>query len=271
MQTHQDEAAALDELIAKQAALRQAEEERAAAAKEQIDAIVEANRRALEEQEQAAASEQQRIDQGSALPDRIDAANIAASGLASTLTDLENLSLESLAQSFADIGQQIAQAVVQALIFRAIMGATGTPASTPLPGMGAGAGGGTTPTIGTGAGWTVGAHGLVFGRGGHLKRMARGGFITKRPMIMPMATGGALIGEAGPEAVMPLKRMASGNLGVASEGGGGGAQQVNNIYANNIEPGTVSTLYNLATRTAPSAVVNARSRGLVRERKKPPF
>ena len=101
--------------------------------------------------------------------------------------------------------------------------------------------------------------------------MARGGFITKRPMIMPMATGGAMIGEAGPEAVMPLKRMASGNLGVASEGGGGGAQQINNIYANNIEPGTVSTLYNLANRAAPGAVVNARSRGLVRERKKPPF
>ena len=53
---------------------------------------------------------------------------------------------------------------------------------------------------------------------GNIIAFARGG-IVGRPTIFPMARGMGLMGEAGPEAVVPLKRMPSGNLGV--EGGGG--------------------------------------------------
>ena len=49
---------------------------------------------------------------------------------------------------------------------------------------------------------------------------AYGGIVNK-PTIFPMANGMGLMGEAGPEAIMPLKRGANGKLGVQSSGGVG--------------------------------------------------
>ena len=49
---------------------------------------------------------------------------------------------------------------------------------------------------------------------------ARGGIVS-RPTIFPMADGMGLMGEAGPEAVMPLKRGRGGRLGVEASGGVG--------------------------------------------------
>lgn len=48
---------------------------------------------------------------------------------------------------------------------------------------------------------------------------ARGGLVNK-PTIFPMANGMGLMGEAGPEAIMPLRRDSSGRLGVEAAGGG---------------------------------------------------
>jgi hypothetical protein len=48
---------------------------------------------------------------------------------------------------------------------------------------------------------------------GRVVPFARGGIVT-RPTIFPMARGMGLMGEAGPEAVMPLRRGADGKLGV---------------------------------------------------------
>ena len=62
------------------------------------------------------------------------------------------------------------------------------------------------------------ADGAAF-QGGRVIPFAKGGIVT-RPTIFPMAHGMGLMGEAGPEAVMPLKRGADGSLGVQSEGGG---------------------------------------------------
>jgi phage-related minor tail protein len=47
---------------------------------------------------------------------------------------------------------------------------------------------------------------------------ARGG-IVKKPTLFPMANGTGLMGEAGPEAIMPLRRTSSGRLGVEATGG----------------------------------------------------
>lgn len=64
------------------------------------------------------------------------------------------------------------------------------------------------------------ANGNIFS-GGNVVPFARGG-IVQRPQIFPMANGGlGLMGEAGPEAIMPLRRDGTGRLGVASAGGGG--------------------------------------------------
>ncbi len=75
----------------------------------------------------------------------------------------------------------------------------------------------------------VAANGAAF-QNGNVIPFAKGGVVSK-PTIFPMANGGTgLMGEAGAEAVMPLRRMSNGRLGVeASDDGNGKAVQVN-IY-----------------------------------------
>jgi len=68
------------------------------------------------------------------------------------------------------------------------------------------------------------ADGGVFGPGG-LTPFASGGVVT-RPTLFPFANGTGLMGEAGPEAIMPLKRGPGGRLGVEAAGGGGAAINV---------------------------------------------
>jgi lambda family phage tail tape measure protein len=84
-------------------------------------------------------------------------------------------------------------------------------------------GGGETTVweSGTGMSWVMpNAHGNMFGPGG-LIPFAHGG-IVNRPTIFPFAKGTGLMGEAGPEAIMPLTRTPGGDLGVKAIGGDGG-------------------------------------------------
>jgi tape measure domain-containing protein len=68
------------------------------------------------------------------------------------------------------------------------------------------------------------ANGNAFAQNG-IVPYAKGG-IVNRPTMFKFARGGTmqtgLMGEAGPEAIMPLKRGADGKLGVAATGGGSG-------------------------------------------------
>ena len=64
------------------------------------------------------------------------------------------------------------------------------------------------------------AMGNVYDAGNKISKFAYGGIISK-PTLFPMAQGMGLMGEAGPEAIMPLKRGANGKLGVQSSGGVG--------------------------------------------------
>lgn len=84
------------------------------------------------------------------------------------------------------------------------------------------------------------ALGNVFDGGGQVSRYAKGGAFTNgiygSPQLFQFASGGkfGVMGEAGPEAVMPLSRGPDGSLGVEMHGGGGGAVvndvQVTNVY-----------------------------------------
>jgi hypothetical protein len=79
------------------------------------------------------------------------------------------------------------------------------------------------------------ANGAAFAQNG-IQPFARGGIVSQ-PTLFPFAKGTGLMGEAGPEAIMPLKRGADGKLGVAanldgamsryrrSPGTGGGAAE----------------------------------------------
>lgn len=55
---------------------------------------------------------------------------------------------------------------------------------------------------------------------GRVMPFARGGIVTQ-PTHFPMRGATGLMGEAGPEAIMPLRRGADGRLGVAAAGAGG--------------------------------------------------
>lgn len=102
---------------------------------------------------------------------------------------------ENLGDTLKRLAQDIAAVAIKAILLKTIFG-----------------GGGIGKLFGF-------ADGAAFS-GGKIIPFAKGGIVT-RPTIFPMAKGAGLMGEAGPEAIMPLKRGADGSLGVQSEGGGG--------------------------------------------------
>ncbi len=65
---------------------------------------------------------------------------------------------------------------------------------------------------------------------GRVTPFADGGVVSS-PTFFPMGSDMGLMGEAGAEAILPLKRGADGALGVASAGGGGGTRIVFNVTA----------------------------------------
>ena len=76
------------------------------------------------------------------------------------------------------------------------------------------------------------AKGGVYDTG--LQTFAKGGMFTNsivnQPTLFKFAQGTGLMGEAGPEAIMPLKRDSNGNLGVRAGGGGSNVDVVVNNY-----------------------------------------
>ena len=87
---------------------------------------------------------------------------------------------------------------------------------------------------------TAYAQGGAFSHGRSLTELAKGGALTNmvvnRPTLFPMAKGMGLMGEAGAEAVIPLTRMSSGDLGVSMlRAGAAAAGPVNVVVNNNID------------------------------------
>lgn len=84
----------------------------------------------------------------------------------------------------------------------------------------------------------------VFAKGGAfaggIKAFAGGGLVS-HPTLFKFAGGTGLMGEAGPEAIMPLRRDSSGRLGVAVSGSAGGVYAPQfNITVNNEGSGNMS-------------------------------
>lgn len=99
--------------------------------------------------------------------------------------------------------------------------------------------------------------------GGRPIAFASGGIVDS-PHLFKFAGGTGLMGEAGPEAVMPLKRGPGGKLGVVSYGGGGGST-INVVQHVTIQSGVsaneVMAAMEQSKRAAISAIYDAQRRG----------
>lgn len=110
------------------------------------------------------------------------------------------------------------------------------------------------------------ANGGAFSAGKQIQAYANGG-VVGGPTYFPMSGGKTgLMGEAGPEAIMPLKRGRGGKLGVSVEGSSGSVVVNNTI---NVTGGSdpaairaeVAKLMPQITSATKSAVIDARRRG----------
>ena len=123
----------------------------------------------------------------------------------------------SVADSFADMAAKMSAEWIKLAILNTIVkifsGGSGMQ----------GAASAEAYSVGTGASIFAAANGSAFAQNG-IVPYAKGG-IVNRPTMFKFARGGAMstgvMGEAGPEAIMPLKRGADGKLGVAAAGGSG--------------------------------------------------
>ena len=133
--------------------------------------------------------------------------NDAAGGMADSFVEFARTG----EMSFGDLAESIladfAKMIIQAQIFAAIQ-------------AGLSAAGFSLPV-------SPNAKGNAFA-GGNVIPFAKGGVVDS-PTLFPMANGAGLMGEAGPEAVIPLSRGAGGKLGVNASGMGGGGVTVNVI------------------------------------------
>jgi len=110
------------------------------------------------------------------------------------------------------------------------------------------------------------ADGGVIQGGKQVQAYANGG-VVGGPTTFPMAGGKTgLMGEAGPEAIMPLKRGANGKLGVQMEGGGG--DTINVVQNFNFQANGDATIKQLIAQAAPkiaqmtkSSLLDDRRRG----------
>jgi lambda family phage tail tape measure protein len=142
------------------------------------------------------------------------------------------LSFSSMIESFIEGLLRYELQQQQAMLFKGLGGASGiVGAGMNLLGLSSGA---------YGSGYTAAqlatlpmAKGGAFDYGIHA--FAKGGAFTNSvvdsPTMFKFAKGTGLMGEAGPEAIMPLKRDSNGNLGVSNPGGGGNVEVVVNNYS----------------------------------------
>ena len=89
--------------------------------------------------------------------------------------------------------------------------------------LGGGRAGGAAPVTDYSSVWSPSAKGNIFNSG--IQAFANGGVfsnsIVRSPTLFKFAKGTGVMGEAGPEAIMPLRRNASGQLGVIASSGSG--------------------------------------------------
>lgn len=172
---------------------------------------------------------------------------------------------KALSDVLQGVAEDLARIILRQAVINPLAGAASSAATAAGNYIGSLFGGGTVTgaTYGaggyTGAGpFTASAMGNAFSNG-RLIPFANGG-VVDRATVMPMA----LMGEAGPEAVMPLKRGKDGKLGIAGQSGGGGVTQHITIDARGADPSVVPMIrlaMAQAKREAKAELLNEIQRG----------
>lgn len=127
---------------------------------------------------------------------------------------------EKLSDVFRNLASSVAGKALDAAL---------KPVTSGLAGAFTGVLGGLGSTLSSGFAF---ADGAAFSSG-RVRAFANGGVVTG-PTHFPMRGGTGLMGEAGPEAIMPLTRGSDGKLGVAARGGQGGPQITVNISTQDV-------------------------------------
>lgn len=126
---------------------------------------------------------------------------------------------DDLGKALQNIGVELLNTIAKMMIMYAVGQALGAISG----------GKGFLGYLAKGFGYEKSAKGNVFAQNG-IVPFAKGGVVTG-PTLFPFAKGTGLMGEAGPEAIMPLARGADGKLGVMASGGGGDVNVVVNVDA----------------------------------------
>jgi len=194
-----------------------------------------------------AIQEQTRVSEEAAKQQQALADSIASS-MGDALTGIVDGTM-TVKDAFRSMARDIIKQLYQVLVVQRLVG--NAEKGTGLAGMILGA---------------VQADGGAWSNGSQVQAYANGG-VVGGPTTFPMAGGKTgLMGEAGPEAIMPLKRGANGKLGVQMEGGGGDTIVVNQSF--NFQANGDATIKQLIAQAAPkiaqmtkSSLLDDRRRG----------
>ncbi|HIE3985201.1 phage tail tape measure protein [Serratia nevei] len=147
--------------------------------------------------------------------------------------------MTSMTQS---IVQQLIDLAMQALLTRTFLSTFMSIGGGLLGGAAsAGAGAAGSGAMGMPTGWQGYVPNAKGGVYASPSLSAFSGQIVSNPTLFAFARGAGLMGEAGPEAIMPLKRGADGSLGVRAIGGGQQSAAAPNVYITIENGGTVSS------------------------------
>lgn len=145
---------------------------------------------------------------------------------------------QTFKQGMMNLFSTLTQSLIQNLVDMAAQALITNTILSSIMGIGSSIVGGVSGAASANAGTAVADYGSNFqfnAKGGVYSSpdlSAYSGGIVDSPTFFAFAKGAGVMGEAGPEAIMPLKRAADGSLGVRMSGSGNGANIVINSVVN---------------------------------------
>jgi hypothetical protein len=178
---------------------------------------------------------------------------------------------KSMKDAFRDMAKDIIKQLFEILVVKRLVGSAEQGKESGIAGflvkgLGAMMGGGTGgSSLASAVPSAFEADGGAWQGGSKIKAYANGG-VVGGPTYFPMAGGKTgLMGEAGPEAIMPLKRGANGKLGVQTDGGSQGNVVINQSF--NFSANGDDSVKKLIAQAAPQ-IANMTKQSMMNERRR---